>query len=255
MPSSKKPILAYWDIRALAEPIRLLLNYLEVDFEDKRLPLGEVDPWVHGPAVKEPWKSQKYSHGLDFPNLPYYIQEDGLKISQSMAILNHLGRKYNLYGDTEEDKAKIDMVAQTVNDLRWSAWVIYNDKNFHEIKGEWKKSIPGRLSELTKFLEGKEYVLGSKISWVDFLVYESMEWFRQFAMDVFETAPELTSLNQFQKRIEALPQIKAYMESGRFKAWPIFAPIVNFGYSKDPDFKAMPFTIRNFVSKYPLDPA
>jgi len=226
---------------------------LEVDYEDRRLPLGEVDPWAKGPSVLEPWVSQKHSLGLDFPNLPYYV-EDGLKISQSMAILNHLGRKHNLYGDTLEDKARIDMVAQTVNDLRWSAWVIYNSKNFNEIKEDWKKSIPQRLSELNKFLEGKKFVLGNKISFVDFLVFESVEWFRQFAKDVFEKTPELATLNQFQKRIEALPTIKAYMESERFKAWPFFAPIVNFGYSKDPEFKAMPFTIRNFVSKYPLDP-
>jgi glutathione S-transferase len=245
--TSSKPLLVYWDIRALAEPIRLLLNYVGQEFEDKRIPFGDM-----GPSLMEHWTNQKYSHGLDFPNLPYYVEGD-FKISQSIAILNHLGRKHNLYGDTLEDKARIDMVAQTVNDLRWSAWVVYNDKDFHKIKGEWKKSIPGKWSEMNKFLEGKEYVLGSKISWVDFLLYESMEWFRQFAMDVFQDAPELANLNQFQKRIEALPQIKTYLNSDRFKD-RLFAPIVNFGYSKDPDFKPMPFSYRNFVAKYPLDP-
>jgi glutathione S-transferase len=30
------PTLAYWDVRGLAEPIRLLLLYTGTDFEDKR---------------------------------------------------------------------------------------------------------------------------------------------------------------------------------------------------------------------------
>ena len=32
---SSKPIIGYWKIRGLAEPIRLMLTYLGIDFEDK----------------------------------------------------------------------------------------------------------------------------------------------------------------------------------------------------------------------------
>lgn len=223
---SSRPQLVYWDIRALGEPIRLVLKYLEVDFEDKRIPFGDI-----GPKLLDPWFSQKYSLGLDFPNLPYYIDED-VKITQSLAILQHIGRKYNLYGDTLQEKATIDMVQQTVNDLRWAAWVVYNAPDFHAIKEDWKKTIPGRLSEMNKFLEGKDYILGSKISYADFLLYESVQWYRTFAPEVFEKAPEIATINNFQKRIENLPQIKAYLESEDFKKWPLFAPIVNFGYSQ-----------------------
>lgn len=239
MTSSAKPLLVYWDIRALAEPIRLLLHFARVDFEDRRIPFGEM-----GPSLLEPWMSQKYSQGLDFPNLPYYV-EGNLKISQSSAILQHLARKHNLYGDNLEEQAKIDMVAGTVNDLRWSAWVTYNDGDFHQIKEDWKRTLPGRLGELSTFLEGKEFVLGKKISYVDFLLYESMEWYRKFAPEVFAEAKELVNLEQFQKRIEALPQIKAYMESDQFKEWPLFAPIVNFGYSRV--FKLL-LSIMNFIT-------
>lgn len=224
---ASRPQLAYWDIRGLVEPIRLVLRYLEVDFEDIRIPFGDI-----GPKLMDPWFSgQRDSLGLDFPNLPYYIDED-VKLTQSLAIHQHIGRKYNLYGDTLQEKATIDLVSHTVDGLRWSAWVVYNDPNFHEIKQDWKKTIPGRLSEMSKFLEGKEFVLGSKISFVDFLLYESVQWYRAFAPEVFEESEEIAALNNFQKRIENIPQIKAYMESEDFKDWPFFAPIVNFGYSK-----------------------
>ncbi len=84
-------------------------------------------------------------------------------------------------------------------------------------------------------MDGKEFVLGSgskKISYVDFLLYEALQWFRSFAPDIFEQSEGLANLNNFQKRIEALPQIKAYMESDKFKDWPFFAPFVHFGWSK-----------------------
>ncbi|CAL8110918.1 unnamed protein product [Orchesella dallaii] len=247
--SSSKPQLVYWDIRALAEPIRLLLRYLQVDFEDKRISFGDTSSI---PSVLTPWFIQKYSHGLDFPNLPFYIDGD-VRISQSFAILQYIARKYNLYGDTIEEQATIDMVSQVVNDLRWAAWVTYNDPNFRQIKDEWKTSVPERLGDLNKFLEGKEFVLGTKISFADFLVYESLEWYRQCIPEVFEQ-PELANLENFQKRIAEIPQIKEYLNSDNFKSWPFFAPIVNFGFSKDEDFKALPFSYRNFVAKYPLDP-
>lgn len=75
---SSKPVVGYWDIRGLAEYIRLLLAYAGVDFEDKRYKYGE------GPSLESlrgEWLKEKFNLGLDFPNLPYYIDSD-VKLSQ-----------------------------------------------------------------------------------------------------------------------------------------------------------------------------
>ena len=45
----------------MCEPIRLLLAYTGTDYEDRRL----VD--------RSEWASVKPTLGLDFPNLPYFI--------------------------------------------------------------------------------------------------------------------------------------------------------------------------------------
>ena len=63
------PILGYWDCRGLGDPIRLLLIQAGVEFEDKRY----RDP-------KE-WFANKFNLGLEFPNIPYYIDGD-LKLTQ-----------------------------------------------------------------------------------------------------------------------------------------------------------------------------
>merc|ERR1712071_640098 len=38
------PVLAYWDIRGLAQPIRLLLAYTETKYEDKYYVCGPLQP-------------------------------------------------------------------------------------------------------------------------------------------------------------------------------------------------------------------
>ena len=57
----------------MCEPIRLLLAYTGTDYEDRRL----VD--------RSEWASVKPTLGLDFPNLPYFIDGEaafslGLKV-------------------------------------------------------------------------------------------------------------------------------------------------------------------------------
>merc|ERR1712066_1026120 len=86
---SATPILAYWDCRGLAAPIRLLLEYGGEGYENRTMQMPKSD-----------WLVYKTSLGFDFPNLPYY-QEGELKLTQSTAIMRHVGRKYNLVGQTE----------------------------------------------------------------------------------------------------------------------------------------------------------
>ena len=60
----------------LAQPIRLLLEYTETKFEDKMMRCGPAPDYD-----KTCWFGIKHSLGLDFPNLPYYVDGD-LKITQ-----------------------------------------------------------------------------------------------------------------------------------------------------------------------------
>ena len=46
-----------------------------------------------------------FESGLDFPNLPYYMEGD-LKLTQSNAILRHLARKHDLMGQTSAERAR-----------------------------------------------------------------------------------------------------------------------------------------------------
>jgi glutathione S-transferase len=71
-----KPILGYWDIRCFAEPIRHMLKYAGQEFVDKRYGFEKGSSKADFFGIRNQWFSEKFTHGLDFPNLPYYIDGD-----------------------------------------------------------------------------------------------------------------------------------------------------------------------------------
>ena len=66
---------------------------------------------------KSCWTDIKDKLGLDFPNLPFFIDGD-VKITQSNAILRYIARKHGLCGDSVEEKTRVDMMADCAMDLR-----------------------------------------------------------------------------------------------------------------------------------------
>lgn len=87
--------LAYWAIRGLAQPIRLLLEYVQVPYEDKLFEQGKAPDFD-----KSCWFDVKDTILGDYPmpNLPYLIDGD-LVITQSNAIVRHIARQASAPAD------------------------------------------------------------------------------------------------------------------------------------------------------------
>jgi hypothetical protein len=139
------PPLLLASARAQGQPIRLLLTHAGVAFEDVRYTLqrtadGGCAPHLrmrscgearstHSHALctlpacvaarwhREKWLSVKHTLGLDFPNLPYFIDGD-LKLTQSDAILLHVAKQARLMGATDEARALALMLLGVASDLR-----------------------------------------------------------------------------------------------------------------------------------------
>jgi glutathione S-transferase len=94
MPSIK---LTYFDLRARAEPARLILAQAGQKYDDVRLPA----PWDN----IAPWQEMKPK--TPFGQLPV-LCFDGVEIAQSMAVARFLGREFGLAGATNVENALMD---------------------------------------------------------------------------------------------------------------------------------------------------
>ena len=158
-------MFVYWDTRAIGEPIRLLLHYLDIPFKDTRLRVGP--PPSYDRAC---WDNIKAELGLDFPNLPHLStragergssgnsSDDGsgggsgesgerrmsdnvVRLSQMHAILRYFGEQHQMCGSTPLERARVDMVVEAARDwiydffdVTYCTWGDMEDK-VHHVKG------------------------------------------------------------------------------------------------------------------------
>ncbi|XP_006899385.1 PREDICTED: glutathione S-transferase Mu 2 isoform X1 [Elephantulus edwardii] len=148
--------LGYWDIRGLAHPICLLLEYTESNYVEKTYRMGDAPDYD-----RSQWLKEKFKLGLDFPNLPYLV--DGAhKITQSNAILRYLARKYNLCGVTEEEKIREDIVINQATDTSmYLAHVCYSP-DYEKLKPQYLQELPDKMKLYSQYLGKQLWFVGEK---------------------------------------------------------------------------------------------
>lgn len=161
MPSLK---LYYFRIRGLAEPIRMMLKDNGVEFED--ITFLKDDQWFN--VIKKQ---------MAFGQVPC-LKEGDMEIPQSGAIIRHLARKLNLAGETEEEKVFADFFSEGLRDVHDKYCdMIYRDYGSKDTflattyPAEWTKVE----SLLKKHANGEKFVLGDKLSYADYLLFEELD--------------------------------------------------------------------------------
>lgn len=212
--------LGYWDIRGLAHAIRLLLEYTDSDYEEKKYTMGDAPDYD-----RSQWLREKFKLGLDFPNLPYLI--DGAhRLTQSNAILRYLARKHNLCGETEEEKIYVDILENQVMDVANELARVCYSPDFEKLKPEYLSALPEKLKLFSQFLGKRPWFVGGKLTYVDFLAYDMLDLHRIFEPKSLDAFPNLTD---FVVRFEGLEKISAYMKSSRFIPGPVYTKIAVWG--------------------------
>jgi len=196
MPENVK--LTYFNLRARAEPCRLLLAYGGIKYEDCRIP-PPWDPATTWPALK--------------PNTPFgqlpILNWDGEEICQSMACARFLAREVGLAGKTSLEQAQVDEVIDVIQDLV-NTWVkLYFAKDEAALKNFAEVTLITALGQLEKKLEsrgGKNFV-GNALTWADIHVYMYLDGLDK---DVLEKFPLQAALKEM---VGNIPNIKAWVES------------------------------------------
>ena len=187
------------------------------EYEDKLYTMDQRENWL---------TTDKWNLGLDFPNLPYYIDGD-VKLSQSIAIIRYLARKYNLAGTNETERIRIDLAECQLVDFRtgFNAGLCYNP-NFETLKGPYIAALPDKLKLFSQFLGTNLWFAGQNLSYVDFMIYEAFYCHKQLIPNALDGFPNLQA---FYDRLEALPNVAAYLKSDKYIKWPLIGPTAQFG--------------------------
>ena len=104
----------------------------------------------------------------------------------------------------------------------------------HGTAENFKLNLPGvteRSIMFYKLLDGylgpRRWFLGERITYVDIMAYDSMSNWLAMKPNMLDGCDNLKGL---MKRFEALPNIKKYMESGRYITWPINGKDAHFSF-------------------------
>merc|ERR1712142_172777 len=200
-----KYILNYFPVTGRAEPSRLMFHFTAVPFTDNQIPHSE---WSN---VKTDVKRFPLSQ------LPT-LEVDDVVICQSGAINRYVARQLGCYGSNELERALIDQIVETLDELKEGyAKIKFNPALEETAKAEELKDFfnKDRTKLLLGFIEGKlsesagEFFLGDKPSFADLVYFTSHEYLVHVKDDFEDEHPELKMLH---RSVAGVETIKKYLE-------------------------------------------
>uniref|UniRef100_A0A6M2DQM2 glutathione transferase n=1 Tax=Xenopsylla cheopis TaxID=163159 RepID=A0A6M2DQM2_XENCH len=195
MPTYK---LTYFDVKGIGEPLRLLLSYGGVSFEDVRITF-------------EQWPSVK-------PKTPFgvmpVLEIDGKELHQSLALGRYLGKQFGLGGKNALEDLEIDAIVDTLNDFRYKLtmafWESDEDLKKKKMKEVQDTLIPFFTEKFEKIAKANNGHLAlGRLTWADFVfagVIEYMSFISQ--TDFLGKFPGLKSIYN---NVATLPKVKEWI--------------------------------------------
>jgi glutathione S-transferase len=196
-----KPQITYFDIRARAEPIRLILEEAGVEYEDRQLAAAQ-------------WPAEKPN--FPFGELPQF-RMGSVEIVQSYAIYRYLANAYGLWGKSDSERLRCDVVVEAIRDAKDQVGSAFWRPEFEQQRVTFaNEELPDRLKPLGRFLEANpsspSFWVGDSLTLADFLAFAYLD-------DVDSLFPgslsDTPSLAEFRDRFAKRPCIAAYLQSPR----------------------------------------
>lgn len=228
---SRKPLrLGYWNVRGEVQPARLLLQYLNVPYTERRYLWKLVgDKWD-----KSDWLDERLKLGLDFPTLPWLKDpETGVGVTGEMPVIRYICDKYGpqLLGETPSEKAFINSCIAVLNEFGdCLAKFAYGSTNENS-RERLRVAVHNYSKLILSRRRGDCWLTGSKQpTLADFYCYEKFDIAKIIMSenklwDQLETRIELET---YLKQFEALPHIAKYLKSDDFVRRPIFGANATF---------------------------
>ena len=204
------PQITYFDIRGRAEPIRLLLEEIAVDYDDVQVASAE---W---PALKP---------RLPFGQLPLY-REGEVELVQSHAIYRHLARVHDLYGEDEAQRVRCDMAVEALRDAKDHLGQAFWRPDFERQRKAFVEfELAERLAALARFFDanpaGAEFWAGASPTFADAVAFAYLDDVEALFPGSLAASGQLAA---FRERFAARPRIAGYLRSSRRPAAVQYGP-------------------------------
>ncbi len=197
--------LHYFAGRGRAETTRWMLAASDIRFENVPIDTPQALAVLRA------------SDKLPFDQLPL-LEIDGLRISQTTALLRYLARRDDLYGDDAMDALWCDMIAGVAADLAepaiLAAFSPSHDDAVKALRQRVDKFCPRLEHRLTQ--NGGTYIAGKRLTFADVVLGEALSAHIELAPDILDRFPLLAAM---QKALVQTPGIAAYLASPQ--RWPI----------------------------------
>lgn len=150
---------------------------------------------------------------LPFDQLPL-LEIDGLKLSQSSAMVRYLARKGDFYGSSCEDAMWCDLIAAVADDFSETA----KQAAFQPAPQAAKSALQARFDKFGPRLESQLQKKGSgfsatdRLSFADVVLAEALSDYLAWIPELLHEAPGLSSLH---KQVISHPGIAAYLDSAQ----------------------------------------
>ncbi|XP_075169080.1 glutathione S transferase S1 isoform X2 [Haematobia irritans] len=191
--------LFYFNVKALAEPLRYLFAYGGIEYEDVRV---TRDEW---PALK--------------PTMPMgqmpVLEVNGKRVHQSISMARFLAKTVGLCGATPWEDLQVDIVVDTINDFRLKIAVVsyepeddIKEKKLVTLNNE---VIPFYLEKLEQTVKDNDGHLAlNKLTWADIYFAGIVDYMNYMVKrDILEQYPALRGVVD---SVNALEPIKAWIE-------------------------------------------
>merc|ERR1712178_253366 len=154
-------------------------------------------------------------------------QGPGSACQVTAGIHRYIARQHNMLGNTDVEKAMVDLMAEESMDFR-NGWVrlCYNP-DFDNLKDNCLTNLDTKLDQFSRFLAKKTWYAGECLTFVDFVMYELIDQHKFLAPNCLKKYPNLEA---FQTRFEELPKIAEYMKSSAFMKTPLNNKMAKFGF-------------------------
>lgn len=205
--ASSMPVLTYFDLPGMAEPIRLVLTAGHIPFEDRRI---SQDEWT-----------ARYKNYSPLKQVPI-LEVDGQTIVQSHAILQYAATRAGFWPADEHQQLAAANISLMIDENRQkmkAAATSHAQQTPEEKRQSASEYLPPLFTKLEKTITemGHRFAVGPHLTYIDFVIANIVEEGRKLGVST-EGYPKM---NEIHKAVFDLPSIRRYRMERRVPAKPV----------------------------------